>query len=181
MRTNSRPVARAMDLDKELIDNANKILLRLTTGSTDIVKDAPSHFNSHVNVNDCKVCGAPAKETHHIKEQNEADENGIIVGAAHHKNRKSNLVPLCEKCHLETHHGTLIIKGYKKTSSGNILEFYYAEINKPKKSKYTEDQLEIIKEMKSIQPIRSKAILELKTKGINITSTTLKKYWSIDV
>jgi len=170
-------VARAMDLDKDLIDRANKILLRLTNGSSDLIPDKPSHFNSHVNVNKCKICQESATETHHIIEQNEADEDGMFKKEGHHKNRKSNLVPLCEKCHNEVHHGKLIIKGYLKTSSGNSLDYLYKKEDTIKKCKYTDEELDIINEMKITQPVRSKAVLELKNKGINITSGTLKKYW----
>ena len=170
-------VARAMDLDKDLIDRANKILLRITNGSSDLIPDKPSHFNSQVNVDKCKICQEPATETHHIKEQNEADEDGMFKKEGHHKNRKSNLVPLCEKCHNEVHHGKLIIKGYLKTSSGNTLDYFYNKQELIKKSKYTDEQLEIIKNMQIKQPVRCKAVLELKKKNINISSATLKKYW----
>ena len=168
-------VARAMDLDDKLLSRANKILVRLTEGTTNLIEDKPSHFNSQVNMDKCKICEDVATETHHIEEQNEADEHGIIGHS--HKNRKSNLVPLCEKCHNDTHHNKLVIKGYNRTSSGDVLEYYYENTSKKKKSKYTDEELSIITEMQSIQPIRSKAVNELKLKGVSITSGTLKKYW----
>ena len=169
-------VARAMDLDNELISRANKILIRLTDGTTNLVENHNSHYNSNILMNECKVCGESAKETHHIQEQQDANDLGHIGHI--HKNRKSNLVPLCKKCHLATTHGKLVIKGYKYTSSGTELDYHYSEENKQKKSKYTEEELFTINEMKNIQPIRSKAVLELKNKGISISSSTLKKYWT---
>jgi DNA mismatch repair protein MutS len=169
-------VARAMDLDNDFIDNANKILLRITEGTTDIVEEKTSHFNSSVNVSDCKVCGAAAKEVHHIKEQNTADTNGMIKHI--HKNRKSNLVPLCEECHNSVHHGKLVIRGFLDTSKGPKLDFEYLEEEpNKKKSKYTDEQIVLIKNIRFVEPIRSRAVLELKKKGVEISSVTLKKYW----
>jgi 5-methylcytosine-specific restriction endonuclease McrA len=50
----------------------------------------------------CTVCKkAKAQEVHHIKEQHTADKNGFIGHL--HKNHRSNLMPLCEKCHDEIH------------------------------------------------------------------------------
>ena len=37
---------------------------------------------------------------HHINEQQDADENGIISGKTFHKNIRHNLMVLCEKCHI---------------------------------------------------------------------------------
>ena len=42
----------------------------------------------------CGICNAEAEETHHIKEQQDADENKMIGSI--HKNTLSNLVPLCK-------------------------------------------------------------------------------------
>ena len=52
------------------------------------------------------MCGKKGDEnshlhTHHINEQNESDENGMIKHF--HKNTKFNLMVLCEKCHHEVH------------------------------------------------------------------------------
>ena len=41
------------------------------------------------------------------KEQQTADINEMI--GSNHKNVESNLVPLCEACHLQVHHGNLEI------------------------------------------------------------------------
>ena len=55
-------------------------------------------------------------------EQKDADENKMINHI--HKNRKSNLVGLCKKCHHDVTHNTLVIEGYIQTSTGIELEYY---------------------------------------------------------
>ena len=74
-------------------------------------------------MDECKVCGGLPEETHHIKEQCSADENGMIDH--HHKNNKHNLVPLCKKCHSEVTYGQLRIYGWKQTSRGPQLDYEY--------------------------------------------------------
>ena len=63
-------------------------------------------------------------DTHHINEQSDADMNGII-GGKFHKNEKWNLVSLCKICHQSIHADPpgIIIRGYKDTSKGPILDF----------------------------------------------------------
>jgi len=60
-------------------------------------------------------------ETHHIEYQINTDINGFIKteGKNHiHKNHKSNLIVLCEKCHDKIHNNKLNIKGYIETNFG---------------------------------------------------------------
>jgi len=171
-------VARAMDMDETFLTNANKILLKLTRGKTDIVEHNPSHYNAHKNVALCEVCGDKAIDTHHIQEQNEANSNGMI--GAIHKNRKSNLTALCKKCHLEEHHGNLNIKGYIETSEGTKLDYEFtAPKEKKKKGKYTDHQIVLIKNIRHQEPSMSLkyGVQELKKLDIDISVATLRKYW----
>jgi DNA mismatch repair protein MutS len=66
----------------------------------------------------CELCKKKIpNDTHHINEQNKADENGYI--GVHHKNHKSNLVWLCKSCHSKQIEGNdLKIIKKVKTSSG---------------------------------------------------------------
>ena len=76
----------------------------------------------------CKICNQNSEHTHHIKEQQTADNNNIIDN--HHKNINHNLVPLCEmSCHHKVHHGNLVIHGYHSTSNGIQLNFEYINNN----------------------------------------------------
>ena len=79
----------------------------------------------------CGICNAEAEETHHIKEQQDADENKMIGSI--HKNTLSNLVPLCKDCHKKQTFGDLNIKGYKQTTEGKELVYNY--VNKKKNAK----------------------------------------------
>lgn len=66
-----------------------------------------------------------AEHTHHILEQQDADENKFV---GHVKiNHKANLVGLCVSCHSKVHKGKITIDGYMQTSKG--LELFY-KINK---------------------------------------------------
>ena len=65
----------------------------------------------------CNICKINnAIETHHIRFQRDADENGFIEHF--HKNKKFNLVGLCNKCHNQVHNGDLEINEAVMTSNG---------------------------------------------------------------
>ena len=65
----------------------------------------------------CKICNSRrATETHHIRFQRDADENGFIDHF--HKNKKFNLICLCEECHDNIHNGDLEINEAILTSNG---------------------------------------------------------------
>jgi ATP-dependent helicase YprA (DUF1998 family) len=62
------------------------------------------------------LCGGVASETHHIKQQKDADQNGYIGDT--HKDTTANLIVLCETCHLATHHGDKKIVKKVMTTEG---------------------------------------------------------------
>ena len=117
---------------------------------------------------------------HQIKEQQEADENGIIGN--HHKNIKHNLVPLCHECHQKVHHGNLRIHGYQQTSQGVKLDYEETtEAPKPhSRKKLTAENLQAMEPY--VEKVRDKTLnmsecvrkLELE-KGIKISTKILKK------
>ena len=59
-----------------------------------------SRYNSRVVVSRCEACGSRATETHHILPRRDA-----VDGKHRHtsENHVSNLIPLCEACHLRAH------------------------------------------------------------------------------
>lgn len=72
----------------------------------------------------CKRCkGHIQLDTHHIKEQKDANESGFFTDTYFHKNSKFNLVTLCKPCHKKIDTGELIINGYKQSSSGVFLDY----------------------------------------------------------
>lgn len=78
-----------------------------------------SRYNALVDMDRCGICGSRASETHHIRYQKDADSKGWVDNGVH-KNRASNLVPLCEKCHGDEHAGRIRIQGYRTTLDGSI-------------------------------------------------------------
>ena len=78
----------------------------------------------------CEICHCSNRvETHHIRFQREATQDGII-DRSFHKNAQFNLLPLCEKCHNDVHQNKIQIDGWKQTSNGKILRHIKSEVNK---------------------------------------------------
>lgn len=121
-------VARALDLDNDFLELANQIRKRRMGLGDTFVDNKTSAYNRQVIWNKCGVCGKPTEEVHHIKEQHTADKHTGMIGASH-KNELHNLVQLCEACHLNVHHGSLEIHGYRQTSDGVELHYGYANGN----------------------------------------------------
>lgn len=108
-------VARAMGLPQNVLDMADEIRRR-EEGVTDDPRGRRSRYHALVWKQECGVCGRRAHHVHHIREQHTADVNGFI--GCLHKDHPSNLVPLCEECHEQVHHGHLQIHGYRQTTDG---------------------------------------------------------------
>ena len=78
-----------------------------------------SNYNNGVIVHKCQVCGSTENlNTHHLQEQNKADDNGMIEH--YHKNSAFNLLVLCEDCHQKLHKGQLQLTP-KQTLQGTII------------------------------------------------------------
>jgi len=137
-------VCEAMGLPDDFVKGANEILNELMNQSTSIVNTKSSGYNKDVFMDECKVCKGLPEETHHIKEQCSADDNGMIDH--HHKNKKHNLITLCKSCHNKVTYGNLLIYGWKDTSRGRQLDYEYPDKKqyKTKSNKYTKRQIDII-------------------------------------
>jgi DNA mismatch repair protein MutS len=121
-------VAKAVGIEKELMESAFEIRNSLLNKNTEIVKSKRSRYNKSKILNECEVCGyAPCKQTdipldtHHIKFQCTANTDNFT--GHHHKNAAFNLVCLCKKCHIDVHEGTITINGYTQTTAGRRLDF----------------------------------------------------------
>ena len=114
-------VCRAMDMDEEFLELANRIRMReIGEGDSLLGDERKSQYNNDIYMLECGICNNPAEETHHIKYQKDADENDFVGHV--HKNNKSNLVPLCKECHKKETYGKIDIVGWKDTSDGRKLE-----------------------------------------------------------
>jgi DNA mismatch repair protein MutS len=109
-------VCRALNLPFSFINIANQVRNEIQGCSKYIVSPKVSKYNPDVIVSECQLCGKPAKETHHIRQQKDADEYGYIDTI--HKDSKGNLIVLCEECHLKQHHGDTHVEGYIQTTEG---------------------------------------------------------------
>ena len=94
-----------------------------------IIHCKSSRYNSNNIMKCCSSCGViPSSdqkplETHHILHQKDSDSNGFFKCVkGYHKNKLSNLVNLCTKCHDDIDRKKLIIDGYSDTSSGLKLQ-----------------------------------------------------------
>jgi DNA mismatch repair protein MutS len=121
-------VARAVGLDKELIEMSFAIRDKLLNRKSTLASDKRSRYNKKKILEKCEICNyCPVKatdiplDTHHIKFQCSADINNFTEHF--HKNTKSNLVCLCKQCHVSVHQGAIIIHGYRQSTSGIFLEY----------------------------------------------------------
>lgn len=87
------------------------------------IKAKKSKYNAKKTIKFCEIeeCSNLAEHTHHILEQQHADENGFIGHVR--VNNYANLVGLCESCHDKVHQGKITIRGYVQTSHGLILDY----------------------------------------------------------
>lgn len=173
-------VCKAMDLDQGFLSLANSLRKKIIHQEEKVVDTHTSQYNSNLFMDMCGICNKKANETHHIKEQHLFNENKMLDHLP--QNNLSNLVPLCEECHLNVHHGNLIIRGYQDTTKGIKLDFEFREKKLERKGnkKYDEEQIVIIKKYRNIPNMNyAKACRLLDDKfQIKISSQTLKKIWS---
>jgi DNA mismatch repair protein MutS len=164
--------------DDDFIKIAYQIRNQRMGKNQEILSTKKSVYNSDVYVSECAICKKNVDlDVHHINFQCTADKNNMIQHF--HKNEKHNLVVLCKEHHNEVHQGGLKINGYKMTGDGKILDYEVIVKKNSGKKKYTEEQIEIIKEMKNIAKMtQKKAVIQLKKDGINISVSTISKIWN---
>lgn len=105
-------VCKSMGMPLAFIEGAVEIRNRYygnrSSGKGGSVLDAPtSRYCAEQVRNVCELCRREmADEVHHLQFQQHADARGIIQRegmAPFHKNKKANLMNVCEKCHDEMH------------------------------------------------------------------------------
>ena len=136
-----------------------------------------SQYNPNVFMDECKICHKKdSLETHHIEDQQYADDNNMINH--HHKNIKHNLVPLCKGCHLKVTNKEIIVKGWKETTRGKVLQWSQVKQKKCSRKKFDEKEVNIIKDLQNQYDTLSQKDFLKKIDidhGIKISSYTLKK------
>ena len=139
-------VCEAMGLSNEFISFAKQIQNKLENDPIHNTK--LSQFNTNLFMDECKICSKKENlETHHIKDQQYADDNNMID--CHHKNIKHNLVPLCKGCHLKVTNGEFIVEGWKATNKGKVLSWHTSKKKSSHRKKFSEKEIEKIKTLKN--------------------------------
>lgn len=114
-------VCKTMDMPPDFIGLADKYRRELR-GEIAVWDISRSSYNNSVRIQKCSVCNNAISglEIHHIIPQAAADADGFVKrdGIKIHKNIRSNLVVLCQKCHDKHHSGKINIVGWIDTSSG---------------------------------------------------------------
>ena len=122
-------VCKSIIQDSTFIDLAFNIRNYIISNNTNIIDTKRSRYNKKKITDDCQVCGYKPKrgqvplDTHHINEQKNCDESGFVNDKHFHKNKIYNLVSLCKSCHLKIDTGELVIRGYKSSTSGVVLDY----------------------------------------------------------
>jgi len=115
-------VAKSLLDNNELIQKAFEIRNNLTNTTIKPVKK--SIYNKKKIIDKCEICSSTTQlETHHIKFQSTANEDGFLDDSRH-KNHLSNLCSLCKKCHDNVTYNKIIITGYKTSINGEFLDYH---------------------------------------------------------
>ncbi len=125
-------IARFIINDLDFIQKArltrDKILQQSSSLSESL--EHRSKYNTNLIMEKCMVCNKNRHQvelhTHHLTEQHEYDGNKENIDGIR-KNQLANLVVLCEQHHMETHQNKIIIEGWKDTTNGRELFWYYNE------------------------------------------------------
>ena len=104
-------VCEFIGMDTSFIARAFQIRTKITPDKADDVireKPKPSKYNRQKMIQSCEECGYCPRlptdsplDTHHVRHQSSADENGMINGV--HKDSLFNLKVLCKTCHKAEH------------------------------------------------------------------------------
>ncbi|PHQ56116.1 MAG: DNA mismatch repair protein [Sulfurimonas sp.] len=143
--------AKSLHMDSEFLEEANKIRKRLSNDFDELellVKKKKSKYNKELYVTKCVICGAMAKDVHHISQRSLADSAGFI--GHFHKDNKHNLIPLCKEHHKQIHDGKLQVNGFVMTSKGLELQFE-EQMSKPKVQRQEEPEINETVEVKEIK------------------------------
>jgi len=136
-------IARNLGIDEALIGDAIKIRNDYLGKTNEILPTKNSLYNKDLFMKQCEICGSQERlETHHIREQNEADQSGYILDGNFHKNDKHNLSVLCKECHKRITFGKIKMTQRVMTTKGpkvQILNLEKDNIDNDKTAKLISD------------------------------------------
>lgn len=95
-------VCKSLHLGQEFLETAYAIRNKYYPENRGELSNEPSVYNRRKVRGKCEICSNHiGEETHHLKQQKDADKNGFIGSI--HKNHPANLLTVCEKCHDKIH------------------------------------------------------------------------------
>ena len=122
-------VCKSLNLPLDFITNAYNLRDKYYPEVRSIFSLKTSSYNSQKIIGLCENCGEKmASEVHHLQHQKDANSDGFITSETTviHKNHLSNLMNLCEVCHLKLHkeqsNGSLKLKTIKPSKSSRIIK-----------------------------------------------------------
>jgi DNA mismatch repair protein MutS len=112
-------VCKYLHLPDEFINRAYELRSKYFSNNSSLLDLKPSVYNANKLVGNCEKCGKRGTEVHHLQYQRNSDEKGYIKNNSlhhyFHKNKKANLMVLCDACHDIIHHNKNI-KGHYRVS-----------------------------------------------------------------
>ncbi len=118
-------VCKSLSLPEDFLNAAYSIRAKYHPESGSLLSLKSSHFNSKKIVNLCEMCEKNmGTDVHHLQHQRDANIDGFIVteDGPFHKNKISNLMTLCEKCHNDIHKTNVQHKRVKTTKGYQLQE-----------------------------------------------------------
>ena len=100
-------VCKYLHLPDDFISRSYEIRNKYFSDNTSLLDLKSSKYNSKKLVGNCEKCCKKGIEVHHLQFQRHSDKDGYIKNNTlhqyFHKNKKANLMVLCNKCHDELH------------------------------------------------------------------------------
>ena len=173
-------VAKFLMKDKQFNERTSDILKEYEGLSGPI----SSKYNTQVYLNCCEVCKNKTKlETHHIVWQKDFNKEEINENKFYlYKNDSSNLVSLCMTCHDKVDRNEIQVNGWINTSAGRKFDYTISETKPDKKSKYTDELIQFVKNIKKkVKSDEKMAVIKIKEKfDKKLSSKTVLTIWSTD-
>jgi DNA mismatch repair protein MutS len=157
-------------------DHFNKRIKELENEFDD-VKVKTSNYNKDNWMLKCYFCESTKKlESHHINWQKDCDDKVVLSKPHIKKNTNNNLLTVCMKCHDMIDTDEIVVKGWKNSTDGILLDYFKQE-KKKKTSKFSLDEIELINSYKNKDVKQAKTIL-LAKHNIKLSQPSIKKIWN---
>lgn len=168
-------VAKYLMKDKHFNEVTSNILKEVTN-----IDVKQSKYNSDNYLSECKICKSTNNlESHHIVFQKEFDEKKLNKNKLHYqKDANYNLVTLCSKCHDDVDRHKILINGWVETSNGRELDYEIIQEKPVKQSKYNDELINYIKNLKKETLDPKMAQIKIKEQfNKKLTSKTILSFW----